>query len=281
MKDTESATGRTGLGAIFSCCLSAPRPRKGAKAEGNYHVEESFQFRQAQRTTVARASAEVLHDLEHGRTQSISPKTIASLRLALLRSPEGAVSDHVPVDGELERMLDRAGLGEEVPVTSKRLPMRTVTRRLSGNIDAEKERQPRIISHGEKGWSEGPFGSLESKPAEDARWGKVESELFERVGFDRWRFFPDDFADGVDKPLSCFTGLALETLGLINSLHLPRPTVERFLDAVNDSYAPPSPKESRDSRRSLSLMGFDYVPYHNLPHAVDVTQCLYMVRLNC
>jgi len=28
-------------------------------------------------------------------------------------------------------------------------------------------------------------------------------------------------------------------------------------------------------------MGFDYVPYHNLPHAVDVTQCMYMVRVHC
>jgi len=85
------------------------------------------------------------------------------------------------------------------------------------------------------------------------------------------------FCSHVDIPLAMLAGYLIDSLGIIDVLSLDVLRLERFLIAINDSYAdPPSPsKLTREDAASYS--GPTEIPYHNRAHAVDVLQGTYLL----
>lgn len=127
-------------------------------------------------------------------------------------------------------------------------------------------------------WSEAPpLPEDETLPESRTIWGSVsEDMLAKHYAVNSWtNFDADSMARSVHKPLAILAGRFVERQRLVERVGIARAKLERFLCAVNDSYAPAPPRQALDSRDSLSRLSFSYVPYHNLPHACDVTQCMY------
>jgi hypothetical protein len=142
------------------------------------------------------------------------------------------------------------------------------------------------LSHSDSASSTPAYGNMrcpdatlksERVPPDHTLWGSISEDLLnERFALNSQTCFEADrLARELDKAIVSLAGKLIERHGLIDSLGLPRLKLERFLSAVNDSYAPAPPTSCLTSRDDLSRLSFMHAPYHNLPHACDVTQCMY------